>query len=228
MFGDLHAPYTDKSCLTWAYSILEKVKGTKHGSDLIIIQIGDLLDFYCMSRFGKSQFMTPDQEIFEGRKLAEEFWRIVRKRAPRAKCVQVRGNHCIRPEKYAQQAFPQAETIVKNSIRELYRFPGVETIMDPRQETIMEGICVIHGHYTGIGKHVRHNLMNTIHGHTHTGGTHFHSIRGKTVWELDVGHMIDPTSKVASYTSQRWVKWTQGIGLVTDLGPQFVPFLKIR
>jgi hypothetical protein len=110
---------------------------------------------------------------------------------------------------------------------ELYKFPNVKTIEDPREELIIKDICFMHGYRTKIGDHLRYNMQNTVHGHTHRGGLHFEPYNDKILWELDCGFLADQNRLPLSYTPQRKTKWTLGFGLIQEidgmLRPQFIP-----
>lgn len=223
IFGDLHAPYTSIDALTFGYKITSDLyQRIPRKSDLVVAQIGDLYDMYAYKKFPGPRIEHHTEEIRGGRLLAENFWKNVRKIAPKARRIQLLGNHDIRPEKRLYEAFPEGDLLIRG-LDDLFKFESVETHFDVRKELVIGEVCLMHGYFIAIGKHLRHNMMNTVHGHTHRGGTHFESIQGKLLWELDCGYMGDPKSKAMSYTNQTWTKWTHGIGIIDEYGPRFCP-----
>ncbi len=215
---DTHFPFVNHRVLEAIY------KWTQENKPGRIVQIGDLYDLYCHSRFPRSQnIYMPKQEEELARRGAEEMWATLRKIVPGAECVQLKGNHDIRPLRRTMESLPALEHVVSKYLDELMTFEGVKLIPDPRQEYIVEGIEFIHGHYSGIGKHRDYALMNAVCGHIHLGGTSFKRIRGQTLWELNAGLAGDPESKALGYTPQRIYQWTPGFGWIDGDGPRFVP-----
>ena len=227
--GDLHFPYHDKSAVTQLLSAIKEEAAKPKKSGLDIIQIGDLYDCFSMSSFPKTHLMTPKDEMVEARLCAEEFWKIARKYAPKARCYQLLGNHDIRPKKILEQKAPELEPFF--NYKELFRFPGVKTIFDPREELIIDDIMFIHGHYTRLGQHIQYiqGKHDVVHGHTHRAGIFYmNTNEGKVRFELDVGFLADIYSKVLAYTRQRWTHWTPGYGYINEYRiPSFVPLKNI-
>lgn len=187
-----------------------------------MVQIGDLYDFYSFSRFPWSRnIMTPQQEVMEGRQLAEDMWDKIKSIVPKAELYQLRGNHDDRPYKRLLEKCPEFELF--GGIDDYYKFDGVNTICSQREELFINDICFIHGYRGRIGDHLKFNHMNTVTGHTHRGGVLYFPIRFETLWELNAGHMTDRTAKPLSYTAQKRISnWTLGYGLIDQWGPRFV------
>jgi len=217
IFGDLHFPFASKPAVSWA------LKSVKYHKPKIIIQIGDLYDMFSFARFSKTRnLMTPKQELEAGRKDAEEFWLEVKHIAPKADYFQLKGNHDERVFKRMLDQAPEFESML--SINHIWEFPKVRTIRQEREELIIDDICFIHGYRTKLGDHVRFNHMSTVVGHSHTGGVHFMPLKGKTLWELNVGFLGDRFTTPLSYTKQRQVtRWTLGYGVIDTCGPRFIP-----
>ena len=214
---DVHFPFHSQRVLDEIYAWAHKEKPE------IVIQIGDLYDMYCHSKFPRSQNVyNPKQEEDLGREGAEKMWLEIKKAVPNARCIQLRGNHEARAVKRTLESAQSLEHIVEKHVAGLMTFPGVESIHDSRQEVIIDGIEFIHGHYSGIGKHRDYALMNAVCGHVHVGGTSFKRFKGQTFWELNAGLAGDPESKALSYTSQRMTHWTPGFGVIWPWGPQFI------
>lgn len=225
--GDHHQPFIRNDCFDAFYKFAKEVNPTH------IIQIGDLYDMYAYSKFAKSlNIYTPKEELSLGRKGSEEFWSKCQKAAPNAKCYQILGNHDWRPYKRVLDAIPEAEDSFREMFLNWFRFPGVELIPDPRQELFINGVAIFHGYRSNIGDHMDHLLMCVAVGHGHRGGVVYRNIFdaesgiNKIIWELNVGHMADPESKVLSYTPQKITKSTNGWGYIDRWGPRFIPYAK--
>lgn len=219
ILGDFHGPFQLQKVVD---AFIEFVRLTQPE---YVIQDGDLFDMYSWAKFPRSHnIFTPKQEEQMARAAAEDFWKRIQLAAPAAKCVQIMGNHDVRPLKRVLEALPQMEHWVEKYMRELYTFEGVETIHDAREEYFIQDIGIFHGHMSKLGAHMEHMLFKSVNGHTHRGGVVFKQIRGQILWELNVGYCGDPTAKGLTYTPQKIIHWTHGWGYIDALGPRFIPY----
>lgn len=218
--GDTHFPFVNQSALEKAYKFAEKEKPE------FIVQVGDLYDAYSHAKFPRSHnVFTPRDEQDQARKMASTMWEELRKASPNAECVQLWGNHDLRPLKRVLESYPAAEDWIGKMMGELMTFEGVTTLPDGRQELIMPGNVMVHHGYMGRpGAHRDHNAgFNFCFGHTHTAHVLYKQINGQIRWELNVGYLGDQYAKGLSYTAQRSVGWTNGIGWLDEYGPRFIP-----
>lgn len=214
IIGDTHFPWASKNALQ---KILRFISSYRPH---FIIQIGDLYDFFSASRFPRTyNLITPSEEVLQGRMCAEQMWAQIHKLAPQSKLIQIKGNHDDRPYKRLLEKAPELEPFFK--IDPLFEFPQVETIHDSSQELVIDGVCYQHG-FRKSGDHMKHNLMNTVHGHTHRAGVHYMMLHGRLVWELDVGMVGDLKAKPLQYSPQRWSQCTVGVGMIDPWGPRFI------
>lgn len=219
--GDLHLPWIHAGCVQNFFDDVKKEKPD------IIIQIGDLFDLFSYTRFPATRgLITPDQELLNGRIAAEEFWAYLKKISPKSTKYQILGNHDIRPIKYSLENAPVLEPFVKQGLKTLFAFDGVNTIAY-EDDLLIDGNVYIHGH-TKHGNHMEEYLTNTVLGHTHRGGVvtkrFFRRLEEQILWELNVGFMGDPASKCFSYKKKTY-PWTLGHGIVTrENVPIFVPY----
>lgn len=214
---DTHFPFISQRVLDAIYRFAEKEKPTR------IIQLGDLYDMYSHSKFPRSHNLyMPKQEEELGRAMAIEMWKILRGIVPNAELVQIKGNHDMRPLKQTLSMMPSIEHVIERYINELMTFEGVKLIEDPRQEYYFDDVQVIHGYFSGQGKHRDFAMMNTIFGHQHVGGVVFRRLRGQTLWELNAGLVGDPESKALAYTGQKTFSATPGFGFLDEYGPRFI------
>lgn len=223
VIGDAHFPYVNQKHLNRIYKEIEKHKPA------VVVQIGDLYDQYCFSRYSKSaDFTTPEEELGAGRKGAEEMWAKIRKLVPKAKLINLKGNHDLRISKRISEKLPELETLLAPGLSDLYRFKGVLTVRDERTETIIDNVMFIHGHLSKLGDHAKKNLMSVVCGHSHVGGSVFFNHRNGTLFELNVGYIADKESLPLQYGQQKMKNWTAGFGLLTKVNgiwqPQFCPF----
>jgi predicted phosphodiesterase len=220
VIGDVHAPFEHKKALE---SLYEFAKETQPD---FIIQVGDARDQYAFSKFPKSQNVySPREEEELATKALAEMWQRLQEAAPKAKCVMLLGNHCIRPVKRIMESNPEAEHIIEAHLKKIMTFDNVETIYDSREEYECCGILFHHGVYSNLGQHRDHALQNMVVGHTHRGGVSYRRIRGETLWELNAGFIGDPESKVFSYTAfKKTNNYTLGWGYIDKYGPRFCHF----
>lgn len=217
--GDAHFPFARRKSVEAAISLARKLKPK------VIVQLGDLFDLYSFSRFARSfNVLTPAQEIKKGRRDAEYFWKEMRAAAgPGTQCFQLIGNHDERIAKKAMGLLPEFEQFLEE-VQHLWKFDGVKTQDSERDELILDGVCYMHG-FRKFGDHMRHNLMNTVCGHSHLGGAQFMRLGEKTIWELNAGFIANPDCVPMSYSKQaRISRHTQGAGWIDEHGPRFIPF----
>jgi hypothetical protein len=120
------------------------------------------------------------------------------------------------------EAYPEAELFM--DFEKWFKFDGVTTHSDIRQELIINGICFIHGYRSKLGDHRDFNKMSTVVGHSHLGGVNFKNYGSEILFELNAGYIGDPESKALSYTSQKIVNWTHGLGVIDSFGARFIHF----
>lgn len=215
---DTHSPWVNEDVILAVYKALETEKFD------VVMQMGDLYDLYSYSKFARSHDLcTPKEEIEMGYNWALNFWKNIRKRAPRARLVQLKGNHDDRLMKRAFERWPEAASIISRAEHSLYSFPNVETVPDSRDGLEIEGVVYLHGYLTKIGDHAKYLLKPVVHGHTHRGGTIFMKLGGRIIWELDCGFAADQSQAPLQYGPTKTTLWTEGYGIVDPKGPRFIP-----
>jgi predicted phosphodiesterase len=218
IISDIHWPFSNNKVVD---RFIEYVADEK--PEHVIIN-GDAWDFYSHAKFPRSHnVFTPREEEAKARAMNEEFWRRIKSVHAKAICTQMLGNHDIRPMKRILEEYPEAEDWIKEKLSKLFSFDGVRTIMDPRQELMLnENTAVFHGYRGKLGDHRDFTLMNCINGHTHKGGVVVKTVRGELIWELNSGLAGDAEAKGLTYTPQKISIWTPGFGVVNKYGPQFI------
>ena len=225
--GDAHFPFSCAGSIMLIYALIEQVYAycVAHGITLNIIQEGDLFDMWSFGRFARSHcYIRPDEEIRLGMQMSKEFWATIRRLAPKAKLVQIRGNHDIRPmRKLLASNAPELEVFFK--FDPIFMFDGVTTHLDTRENVFIDSIQHTHGHLKS-GTHRAKLGTHVAHGHTHKGGMYYSKVNGVWLYELDVGYVGDPKSPALGYTEKKSDSqhWHKGVGLITPWGMQFIPF----
>lgn len=219
IISDVHWPFVNKRVVEkFCLYVLD------NQPEWVIIN-GDAWDMYSHSKFPRSHnVFTPKEEQELARKGNEDFWSEIKKISPKSKCIQMMGNHDIRPMKRILEAYPEAADWIEEKLTKLFAFDGVQTIMDPRQELyVTKEILVFHGYMSQLGAHRDGTLCSTFNGHSHVGGCVFRKIRGSVLFECNSGLAGDPHSKGLTYTPQKITKWTPGFTGCDKWGPRFIP-----
>ena len=215
---DTHFPYEHKKAIKKVLKIIKKEKPTH------IIQAGDLLDLYMFSRYEQdANFTTPEKELENGLKLASKFWSDIRKAAPKAKLIQLIGNHEDRIQKTIARKAPELSVLCKN-IKELYNFKGVKVIASSKDHIEIDGVIYLHGHYTKLGDHAKFFRKSVVHGHTHRIGIYNEQTADGLIFEMDCGFLADKDQLPLQYTQSKFSKWILAVGIIEDGQPRYVTF----
>jgi len=214
--GDTHFPFVDLDALTFVYWVIDLIKPK------YVVQIGDLKDMYAQAKFPRSHnSYSPKEEDELGSKMAAQMWSKIQSIVPEARCIQLFGNHDSRAYKRMMEQAPTLEHLI--DFKKYMTFENVHLVEDPREELMIGDVVFTHGWLSQIGAHRDYLMKNVCVGHSHTGGVSFKNVGGKIIWELNAGYLGDPMSKALSYTPTKTTRWTQGVGLITALGPMFIP-----
>jgi metallophosphoesterase superfamily enzyme len=213
---DTHFPYVNQEAVHKVLDIIEKEKPTH------VIQAGDLLDLYSFSRYDRSlNLVMPEVELQEGLEMAESMWEAVRKAVPKAKCVQLIGNHEDRLTKTVMRQAPELMSICRG-IKDLYQFKGVEVLDSSKDYYELDGVIYCHGHYTKLGDHAKFFRRPVVHGHSHKIGIFYEQTVDGLIWEMDCGFLADKTVLPLQYTQSKFSKWTTAFGIVDSGSPRLI------
>lgn len=219
IISDIHWPFVSQRVVDAFYGYVKETK-----PEWVIIN-GDAWDMYSHSKYPRSHnVFTPREEQRLAREMNESFWKKIQEISPKSKCVQMMGNHDIRPLKRILEEYPEAEDWVAEKMRELFTYEGVKTMHNAREELFLnETTIVFHGYRSKLGDHRDYTLLNCINGHTHVGGVVWRKLRNELIFEANSGVAGDPESKGLTYTMQKITHWTPGfLGLESD-APKFIP-----
>jgi predicted phosphodiesterase len=218
VISDIHWPFSSARVLAKFFARLA-LKRPK-----FVIINGDAWDMYSHSKYPRSHnIFTPREEQRLARQMNEEFWRKVQEISPDSICVQLMGNHDVRPMKKVLEEYPEAEDWVREKLEKLFTFDGVKTFFDPREEFFLNEVtAVFHGYRSKLGDHRDYTLINCINGHTHVGGVVYRQVRGELIFEANSGVSGDPLAKGLTYTPQKITHWTPGFLELDEEGPRFI------
>lgn len=226
VIGDVHAPFTDLGAVSYILLMAERFKDKLK----YIVFMGDIFDMFSKSKFPKSMnIYTPRDEMRLAKELIQDFVSKLKAIVPHAKILILMGNHDIRPVKRVLENAPELEDAVESYMKTLFTFEGAITNHDYRQEIIIGTYLFHHGYMSGLGKHMRHHLMNVVSAHTHHGGCVYMNIRdpinprlNRVICEVNAGFIGDHESKAMSYTATKHHTQTLGLTLIDDLGERFI------
>lgn len=216
---DTHFPFEHQP------TIQKAIAYAKANRPELIVQLGDLYDFFSASKFPKSaNVFKPKDEVSEARKRAEAMWAELKAASPLARCIQLIGNHDVRPLKRTLESVPFLEDWIQDAMTKVMSFDGVETLSDHRDFfEIDENTIAIHGFLSRHGAHRDFALKNVVLGHLHVGSVTFRQVHEETLFELNCGYAADPHAPGLSYTPSKIINWTHGFGVIDSLGPRFIP-----
>lgn len=212
IISDCHFPFQSKKSLK---KILDHIKAEKPTH---VVQIGDLLDQYVFSKYTKNSSVTPEQDITAGLEDAQQMWRDIKKIVPRAKCVQLLGNHDVRLAKRIAEKLPELAGFFSH--KQLYSFKGVEVLESDRDYKEIDGVIYVHG---WLSKSIDHCVYfkgtPVVHGHRHRPAI---ETAGNGSWSMDVGYVASSKSVAMQYTSSKFSKWTEACGVVEGGKPRLI------
>ncbi len=191
---DAHIPYLDPGAFQTALAFLRFYK--PH----IVVQLGDLVDFYSLSRFCKDPARLTDlqEELDEARLILGK----IRDAAPEAVFYFLRGNHEMRLTKHLWTKAPEF-----SKLRSL-QLDSLLGLKERKIEYVESGVMQLHGFIIKHG-----NLVRSRSGYTATGeleksgtsGVSGHSHRAAQVYKRNVSGMFS---------------WTEA-GCLCDLNPEY-------
>lgn len=213
---DTHFPFVNKNAIKKVLKLIKKERPTH------VIQCGDLLDMYSFSRYEKdANFTNPEDELKKGLAMAAKMWADIRKIVPKAKCIQLIGNHEDRLNKTIAKKAPELAGLCK-SIKDLYNFKGVQVLDSSKQHFEIDGVIYTHGHYTKLGDHAKFYRKSCVHGHTHRAGIYYEQTVDGLIWEMDCGFLADKDALPLQYTQSMFSKWIVAIGIIRNGQPQLI------
>jgi hypothetical protein len=154
--------------------------------------------------------------------MAKKMWEDIRAAAPKAKCIQLQGNHEARLVKTIMRKAPELLSLCK-SMKDLYKFKGVKVLGSDRDHIEIDGVIYIHGYLNKLGDHAKFFQQSVCHGHSHRAGIFYEQTQAGLIFELDCGFLADKDALPLQYTQSKFSKWITGVGIVEDGVPRFIP-----
>lgn len=211
VISDTHIPFQDKAALRKVVLLTRQERPTH------IVQIGDLLDQYVFSRYSRTHnLLTPEDEIKKALSQAGQLWKALQKAAPKAKCIQLLGNHDVRVQKRVMERLPELQSLF--SLKKLYTFPKVHTLKSDRDFKVIDGVVYTHGWLSKSLDHAKHFNKPTVHGHRHKPAI---ETQGQ-LWSMDVGFLGDERQLPFGYTMSKLTNWRMAVGIVENAKPRLI------
>lgn len=171
VFGDSQAPFTNSKTIM----VLEKYLKSQKWDYLIYL--GDMLDYFCISRFneGKPGMLEGKSilaELKEGKTMIERQIRLVRENNPHCKVIYLEGNHETRAYDFVNR-FPHLKGIIEPENILEFKKNNIEYYRSwSKNENFKKGkLTFMHGRYLN-QYHARKTVdnfdSNVIYGDTHT------------------------------------------------------------
>lgn len=201
VISDLHVPYHSIEALTAA---LEYLKNDFKANGILIN--GDLIDFHMLSRFEHNPEKRSVKQEFEA---ARKILRVIRRMFPKAHIVYLKGNHCVRWEKFLLAKAPEI-------------FDEPDFMLEARLKTQELNIQILHD--TTV---VRMGGLRVMHGHTVTRSM-IPAVNAARGLFLKIKHsgMIGHTHKISEHTETdidgRLIT-TWSTGCLCELNPEYHP-----
>lgn len=204
---DLHIPHHDKKSLHLIFKIIDDIKPER------IIQLGDLFDFYQISRFNKEpkRVLEFQKDLNELDMFFYELRKIYKK-----DFIYIEGNHEIRLIKWLWQ-HPEVYSLKKiNNIPSLFNLEKYSIRYFPY--FTYKSVYFKHGNYVSTKSSYSAKLeydaegTSGVSGHTHRLGIYYVQNRnGFHTW-YEMGHLTDV--KKVEYLEGKIPNWQQGFGIM--------------
>jgi UDP-2,3-diacylglucosamine pyrophosphatase LpxH len=207
--GDLHIPYEDKEAVELAFLWLKENQPDR------IFLMGDIVDFYSLSRFDKDP-QNRQGHIVNEIERAKQFLGKVRESCPKAKIHYICGNHEGRLRKYLMKNAPAIYDLVKlDEILELKDL-DIEWIPGKKEASLQYGDTLI-GHFDRVNKNSGYTVMNlmndkgmsVVQAHTHRLAHVVKTTRDKILHGLENGCLCDRSPEYVNDPN-----WQSGFSLI--------------
>ena len=212
VLSDHHIPYQDKQVETLSLDFV-----AEHQPNTIHL-LGDLVDFYTLSRFDKEPSRLSDlQSDLEAALAYLERLRIV---SPKSRIIWSEGNHENRLKRYLWNKAPELSRLAQLQIPELFHLNdfNIEWV-DSHHPYEVGKLLFTHGDlvrkWSGASAKGHHDKYGccVIHGHTHRLGSFYHTTRAGShgAWENGCLCTLTPEYMVSPDWQNGWsVVWFYG------------------
>lgn len=208
VIGDVHAPYYDMMAMKKIHKLY--IQLLKEYSDVTVVQSGDLTDQTAWSRFPKDPDAPGATDEWES---ALDSLVKIQRMFPQLAVIT--GNHDSRHMKKALEV-----GIPSRLIKTLDEEIGCEgwTFHKPGLVELGNNIGIIHGDelpVSGTNALTASRLgMNLLYGHTHLAGIQYNTAMGRTLWQCNVGCVVDQSAIAFRYAAKNPMRSFIGVCLV--------------
>lgn len=216
IFGDEHIPFQNKKAIGLLLEFLKDFQPTH------VILIGDLLDFYEISKFRKAPFTATS--LREEIEMAHRYLKTIREILPKSKIYLIEGNHERRWRNYLIDNAMALYDLVKLGFTKLLGLKELDITYFPCREgltTFSHNYLKIGDFYIGhfdkslknacyTGRMLRDEFgVNIIQGHNHKQGISYRTYLDGTRFGAEVGCLC---SLEPAYLNNP--DWTNGFGIL--------------
>jgi predicted phosphodiesterase len=211
---DIHVPFQNKKALNAAIRL-----GEEFGPDEVI-QLGDLLDCYKISRFTKNpeRGVKLQEEIDQ----ATEILNSLKSRTGARKATFIQGNHESRIKKYLEANAPSLAHLKSLKIESMLNLKDIGWDFIPEHYFYaINKVYFTHGEFVSpqsSDKHMRTYSETIVHGHTHKLQHHCLKHMNKTIEGWEMGCLA---SFAVSQDYQKMANWQHGVGTITIVGENY-------
>ena len=228
VYSDIHSPFQDNRAVKVVNDFCQWFKPHT------VILIGDVADFYAISKFDKSPRRSTGNSFFDEMLNTRRILKSIREANPKASIIYIVGNHEFRLRKFLNNIMvknPSLATLFglsgidpNNILRPMLHLAEVEIKLldlDPEVARFTDNFIRIGdlfiGHWDRANKHSAYtakNLLadkgvNLIQGHTHRVGTHIKSTLGGILEAHEIGCLCNLQPQ---YTCKQ--DWQHGFAIV--------------
>ena len=206
--SDIHCPYQDDDALSAMYKFTDWWKPDK------VFILGDLVDFYAVSRFSREpeRVLKLQEELDEAVKVLKE----IRKHAGDVKITFLRGNHESRLKRYLWSNAQELDCLRALRLESLLKFDELKIKYEDRGILKYKGIIIKHGNlvrkfaaYTAKGEFEKNGLSG-ISGHSHRLAQYRHTNESDSYVWTESGCLCKLT---ADYLEGQTPNWQQGFSI---------------
>lgn len=205
VISDLHLPFEHDKALRFCSDLKNEYKCTT------IIQIGDIVDQYCFSRYLRDPDALSTREEIKLARLAVKEWS---QEFPEIQITT--GNHCRRLRKRLYEIGIPSDIVLK-TLNEIFGMPEEWTW---HNEVRIDDVTYMHGASSGEFAHIntaKDYRGNVVIGHSHSVlGVDYMTGINDRIWGLNCGCLIDKDKYSFAYAREMYRKPVLGTAVIID------------
>lgn len=207
VIGDIHCPYHDPRAVKIAVKILKDLEPHR------VILIGDVVDFYSISRYDKKPNRINDlqSDCDQTHDLLTE----IVSASTRSKYEYIEGNHENRLSRFLLTKAPELWSLRVLSVPELLRLG--ELGIEYKHETRVGNMTATHGHFARnhsgyTARAMAEGYGTVIFGHTHRLGAHYRRDGRGEIAAFENGCLCGLTPEFITGVAD----WQHGFSIITE------------